>query len=329
MIEKYCKFKISKLYLHRFLINLKYYIMTSKQESKLKMYLTVRIFLKSNPAILAKLPNCDEFMADLDAAITQIQNSSEQGSFSTKGVTDNKQELRDNLTMLIVDNSAKIQAYARYAHDTVLLAETKFKNSEVRKYGALELVDSAKGLHTRIQSNLDKLTDYTLTAATQTAFREAIDAFADSIPQPRQSQLKSKENTLLEVQAFADADAALSNIDTLMEIVKRSESNFYTGYKNARKIVDQGTGSLQVQGTVIEAETKKPIPVATVTFRLSGQTEVVLEKETAAKGGFVIKSLPEAIYDVTVSKVGFKDKTISPIVRWDELCNVEVELEKV
>jgi len=56
---------------------------------------------------------------------------------------------------------------------------------------------------------------------------------------------------------------------------------------------------------------------------------VALEKETAAKGGFNIKSLPEGIYDVTITKVGFKPKTITITVRWDELCNVEEELEKL
>lgn len=303
--------------------------MNSKQDSRFKMYLTVRIFLLSNPAILAKLPNSAEFMAALDAAIDQILSTSEQNHYSTKGVTDNKKQLRDNLTTLTVDNSAKMQAYGRYLHDTVLLAETKFTSSALRKIPALELVDISNGLYNRIQSNIDKVTSYNLTVDTQTNFRLAIDAFTESIPQPRQSQLKSRENTLLETQGFAAADEALSNIDTLVEIVKLTEPTFYAGYKNARKIVEQGSGSLQVQGYITEAENQKPIPLATVTFRLNGKSEVVLEKETAAKGGFMIKSLPEGIYDVTVTKVGFKPKTITTAVRWDELSNLDVELDKI
>lgn len=303
--------------------------MNSKQDSKLKMYLTVRIFLLSNPAILAKLPNCNEFMAALDAAIAQIQSTSEQNHYSTKGVTDNKKQLRDNLTTLTVDNSAKMQAYGRYLHDTVLLAETKFTRSALRKIPALELVDISNGLYNRIQSNIEKVTSYNLTVDSQTNYRLTIDAFTESIPQPRQSQLKSKENTLLETQAFASADDALSNIDTLVEIVKLTEPTFYVAYKNARKIVEQGTGSLQVRGTIVEASTLKPIPLATIIFRLNGQSVVMLKKETAAKGGFMIKSLPEGIYDVTITKVGFKPKTIAIAVRWDELINLSLELDKI
>jgi len=310
-------------------LQLKNDIMTSKQNSKLKMYLTVRIFLLSNPAILAKLPNCNEFMSALDAAIDQIQNISEKNHYSTKGVTNNKQQLRNTLSMLTVDASAKMQAYARYIHDTILLGETKFTSSGLRKIPALELVDIANGLYNRIQANIDNVTEYNLTAETQIVYRTAINAFTESIPQPRQSQLKSKENSLLETQGFADGDEALSNIDALVDIVKLTESNFYTGYHNARKIVDQGTGSLQIQGTVTEAATEKTIAGAMLTFRLQGQTAVILEKESASKGGFNIKTLAEGIYEVTITKVGFKTQTNTLVVNWNELCALDVEMERI
>ena len=302
--------------------------MNSKQESKLKMYLTVRIFLLSNPAITAKLPNFDEFLTALDAAILQIQTSNEQHHFNTQGVTDNKRRLRDVLVTVTADNSAKMQAYAKYTHDTVLIAETKFNISALKVVSSLELVDIANGLHSRINAHLTDLTPYRLTATSQTEFRTAIDAYAESIPQPRQSQLKSKESSLLQNQGIAAADKALGDIVAVVEIVKLTEPLFYSGYKNARKIVDQGTGSLQVQGNITEAANGKPIPNATLTFRLSGQTNVAIEKETAAKGGFMIKNLPEGIYDITVTKVGFKTQTVTLTVRWDELCNVDVALEK-
>jgi hypothetical protein len=303
--------------------------MNLQQQSKLKMYLTVRIFLLSNPTITDKLPNFAEFLAALDAAILQIQTNSEEQHFDTKGITDNKQQNRDALIIVTADASAKMQAFAKYTHDTVLLAEIKFTKTDLLHTSALVLVDIANGLYNRIDAHLADVTPYGLTAASQTSYRTVIDAFAASIPQTRQSQLKTKENTLLEAQGIAAADEALGNIDSVVEIVRLTEPIFYAGYKNARKIVGQGTGTLQVQGIVTEAATAQPIPVATLAFRLNGQTEVVLEKETAAKGGFSIKSLPEGIYDVTVTKVGFQTQTVTVIVRWDQLCNVEVALEKV
>ncbi len=302
--------------------------MTAKEESKLKMYLTLRVYLMSNPAITATIPNFSEFLAALDAAILQIQTNSEQHQYNTKGVTGNKKQLKESLIIITADASRKIQAYAKYVNDTVLLTETKLNDSFLKELTDLKLLDSSNGLYSRIDAHIADLTTYGLTIATQTAYRTAITAFGAAIPQPRQSQLEKKENTLLENQGFEAGDAAVENIDMVVEIVRLTEPTFYAGYKNARRIVEQGTGTLQVQGLITDAATGQPIVDATLVFRLSGQTEIAIEKQTAAKGGFMIKSLPEGIYDVTVSKTGYKTQTVTVNVTPDQLCNVEVGLEK-
>jgi hypothetical protein len=303
--------------------------MNTKNQSKLKMYLTLRVYLLSNPAVTAKLPDFPEFLAALDAAILQIQNHSEQRQVSSKGVTDNKKLLRESLIALTVDASSKMQAYAKYVHNTVLLAEIKFKGSELRDIPSLELVDITRGLYNRIDAHLPEVTVYGLSPSSQLEYREAIDDFAISISQPRESQLKGKENSLLEEQGFEKGDATVDYMDIVVEDVHRIEPIFYAGYKNARKIVERGSGSLQVQGTVTEAATDKPIAGATLIFRCCGQTAIILEKETASKGGFMIKSLAEGIYNVTVTKVGFQTQIISVVVNCNELCDVQVKMEKV
>jgi len=303
--------------------------MNGKQQSKLKMYLTVRIFLLANPEITAKLPNFPEFMAALDAAILQIQNNSQEQSIDTTGVAESKQEYRELLIQATIDASGKIQAYAKYIRDSVLLAETKFTKTDLRHLSALDLVDAASGLKGRIDANLSNLALYGLTAESQIKFGATIEDYRIAIPLPRQSQLWSREKSLLETQGFEMGDEAIDNIDSVVEIVRLTEPIFYTGYKNARRIIPQGITSIQVQGNVTEAANGKPIPYALLTFRLTGQTEAVMAKETAAKGRFQIKSLSEGVYDISVSKVGFITQVVTLTVRWDELCNVDIALEKI
>jgi len=303
--------------------------MNSKKQSKLKMYLTLRIFLLSDPAITAKIPNFTEFLAALDAAILQIQTNSEQRQYSSKGVTGNKKQLRESLIIITADASRKMQAYASYANDTVLLAETKFTESYLNRATDLQLTDISKGLYGRIDENLTKLTAYGLTEDSQTAFKANVDAFADAIPQPRQNQLEKRENTLLEDQGFEMGDKAVNNIDMGVEILRLSEPTFYAGYKNARRIVEQGTGTLQVQGLITDAGTGLPIMDATLLFRINGQTEVIVEKHTAAKGGFMIKSLTEGIYEVSISKTGYQTQTTVINVTPDQLCNLDAALDKL
>jgi hypothetical protein len=303
--------------------------MNSQKQSKLKMYLTLRIYLLSSPAITAKLPNFPEFLAALDAAIAQIQTNSEQHQLNTKGVTTNKQLLRDTVVTDTVDASSKMQAYANYTHNEVLLAEIKFKHNDLKDIPALDLKDIANIVYHRINDYSDLVSTYGFSEETQKTYRADIDAFSDSIPQPRQSMLKGEENTLLVNQGFVMGDEAVGNIDGVVEIVRLTESLFYAGYKNARKIVEQGIGSLQVQGNITDASTGNPLPGATITFRLSGQTEVAIEKEAALKGGFMIKSLAEGIYDVTITKIGFKNQVLSVVVDNNELCNLDVAMVKL
>jgi len=303
--------------------------MNAKQESKLKMYLTLRIFLLSNAAITATIPNSSELLAALDAAILQIQTYGEEQQFNSSGIAGNKKQLREKLVTTTADSSRKLQAYAIYSKDTVLQAETKYTLTQLKEVSEVKLINIVSGLHTRIDSNLPALAPYLLTQATQADFQADITAFADAIPEQSQSELEKKESKRLQDQGFDDANVTAVRLDAMIEIVRESEQGFYTGYKAARKTHDMGKGSLQVQGTITEAATGKTIAYATVTFRLQGQTEIIFEKETAVKGGFNVKNLTEGIYDITATKVGFKPETITTVVRWDELCVVEIKMKKI
>lgn len=303
--------------------------MNTKRESKLKMFLTVRIYLLLNPAITANLPNFLEFLTALDLAILQIQTNAELLQYSSKGVTDNKKLMKDTLIMITADQSRKIQAYAKYENNTVLLAETKFTETSLKPLSEIELLNTSNGLYNRIETNVALVILYGISFESQTNFLNAINAYTEAIPQTRQNQLSKKENTLLESQGYELGDTAYSNIDSVVEIVRLTETTFYAGYKNARKIVEYGTNTLQAQGQINDAVTQLPIMNASLVFKLSGQSEITLEKQTALKGGFMIKSLPEGIYEVTISKIGYQTKTVTATVSRDILCDVNEELMKL
>jgi hypothetical protein len=301
--------------------------MTTKQESKMKMFLALRILLQTNPDIMAALPNSAEFLTMLDEAIIQIQTNSENQQYNTTGVTDNKQQLRLTLSDIALDNSSKFQAYAKYKKDTALLSVSKLTKSTLNHATDLELVDMTKGLYNKINLNLTALNMYLLTKESQTDYLEAITTFETSIPATRQIQVDKHESTKLVNQGFDQADTAVENLDVLVEMVRLTEPGFYSEYKATRKIIDK-SGTLQVKGIVTDSVTNDPIVDATLQFILSGETKPTMEKQTAEKGGYKIKNLDEGIYSVNVSKVGYKTKIVSVVVSFDQLCELDVELEK-
>jgi len=304
--------------------------MEKREENKLKMLLATRIFLLSNPGILAKIPNSTKFMADLDAAIKQItENENELEVISNNGNTTNKDNLRETLVNNISEVAGKIQAFALFTENTVLLAETKITKKMITNVSEIKIINTANGLYGRVADHLPELKDYDLNAETQTTFRTNIDNFANSIDTQSQSGTNRSELKRLVKEGFDKSDAVLVKLDAGVEIVHNSEPAFYAGYKKVRKIPELGNGSLQVQGTLADAATNKPIPGATISFYAHGQTTAILTKKTAAAGGFNVKSLPEGIYDISAEKTGYKTYTGTFTVVFEDLCRMDITLEKL
>ena len=298
--------------------------MTSRQESKLKMYLTLRIFLRANATITALLPNIEEFLTALDTAILQIQQNSVQ-QVSGKAHED-KKETRDELEMATLDYSKKIQAYALYTKDSNLLAETKILKYDLNNATDIELTNMSKGLHGKIEPHIPNVTGYFLTVNTQSDFMNLIVKFESYIPARRQNQLDQTDSSKLINSGFDMGDEAIDHIDSVVEIVRLMHPDFYDRYKATRKIIVTGGSSLSLRGTVTDADTGQPLTDATLTFCLNGHIDPVLVKKSADKGGLQVKSLNEGIYQVTVSKIGYLTQTLTITVSASEMYVLEVKM---
>jgi len=301
--------------------------MTIRQESKLKMYLALRVFLKENTVITETLPNWKDFMALLDTAIAQIQKYGEQQLSDTTGGTVTKRQQRETLEVTCFLNSTRIHAYALYAKDAALALETKYVVSDLKKLTDMELVNSCRKLYDMINKNLWNLMTYQLSDATQKAFLGYINSFEEAIPKTKNVLVERKESTRLLAEGFEKADGVIVNMDALVEIVRYTQANFYASYKDTERVQDVH-GTLQAQGVVTDSVTGTPIVDATVTFTLNGETKPTLVKETALKGGFMVKNLSEGIYLVMVEKTGYITQTLSVTVTPDALCNIDVLLVK-
>lgn len=317
--------------------------MTIRQESKLNMFLAVKDYLSANAAIVTPLPNYSGYFTTFLSSIAQIQTYAEQQMFDKKGIAVGKKQLRDSLVALAADTSRRLTAYAKFANNQVLLNEIKFTDSDLKRGADTVLRDYAQGIYDRAQSNLTALATYGVTAETQAALQDAITSFVNSIPKPRLGIAEKKQSTVQLANYFDAADFALSNIDTIIGMVKVSQANFYNGYKTARKVIETGIGSLTLKGFITDATTGEPLRGATLSFSPNGDDgalkavdsggstnkgEVVLTKRTADKGGFNIKSLPEGVYRVTIAKNGYKEQVVTVAVTDGETGDLNVELSR-
>ena len=302
------------------------------------MYLTADEFLSANDSITTTLPRYQEFHVSFQNGISQIRLSNEQQSIDKSGIANKKSQLRKLLVKLGADTSRKIQSYAKIENNQILLSEAKFSESDFKYATDSDLETFAQSTYDTAQTQLGNLAQYGVTNETQNDLIRALTDFRAAMPTPRNGAIGTKLSTEQIAKAFTATDKALDNIDALVEIVRISQPEFYSGYKSARKIIDTAAGSLQIKGFVTDASTGEGLKGATVSLELNNNSNGLLKakasssesvkKKTADKGGFNIKSLPEGTYSATVSKNGYADVVTTIAVTNGELAVLNVELIK-
>jgi hypothetical protein len=310
--------------------------MTSEQESRFSMQLVARDFLTANATITATLPSYAGFFTAVTTGITQIQSIREQQEFDKTGIAVNKTQLKTNLIALSIDVSRKVVAYATIVNNAVLLKEVKYTESELKKSADTILKDRCQVIYDRANANLAALATYGVTAAILTNLLNALNSYNTSIPKPRLGIADKKLATEQLAILLKSVDDNLAKIDALVEIVRVTQANFYSEYKNARKVVETGVGSLSVKGKITDSVSGVGLKGATITFTADAGTKTTKAgsdlatkvKKSADMGGFNIKSLSEGSYNVTISKPGYKDAVVTVYVTNGELSVVDVQLEK-
>ena len=302
--------------------------MNSEKIAKLHMYLTVRIFLRSNPAILAKLPNAEEYLGELDAAILELQNNIAQQEAGVAELRSEEDKLYKRLLATIIENQGKLKAFAQHENDMLMLDFCKKSKTVLEAMSEGDLVRYAKTMLGYLTANAEKLVKYQIKAEDTAALQKVTNDYDAIGPELTKAKSDLDQTKLSVGSGYQKTDAIMAKLDIEMEIVKVSDSDFYNQYKSLRHI-NRNINSCMLVGHIFEAETGKELPNATVSFKLNDSNDEPIVKLSAEKGGFQIKSIAAGIYTVTITKIGYIAQTTQLIITGDEKVVFDVHLVKV
>lgn len=289
--------------------------------------MALRVLLGANLAILEKLPNATVLLTALDNAIADIQSNIALQQASGNEQKEQLEKLHDKVVQDAMDASRKTGAYADAIDNKALLKDSQLAESKISRLKDIELIQIAKGMYNLVNTNLEQLTPYGLTADTQTTFLSDIALFEAFIPQQGNAGLDKKNITKALNESYKTADKVVSHFDKLLEIVRLTEPKFYADYKALRRI-EMPTDVVQLVAKITDAATGAGIPNVTVSLQLNGSSADPIVKQTAEKGGFQIKSLENGIYSVTVEKIGYLTQTLTLTLPGDEQYSMEVKMVK-
>jgi hypothetical protein len=306
--------------------------MTTIQDNKYNMYLTLKEFFASWIATLNLLPHFGDFHTAFLSDLSAIQNLSEKQLFNKKrkGVGAIRKELKLTLLTLTSQTADKLYAYALFIKDQLLQKELHYSLSKMKQSSDPNILKWAKGIYDRAELYLTDVTTYGITATSQLALKTATDNFEVSIPTQRISSTENKMITNQLINHFNLADQSLLQIDALMKILSATEPTLCETYNLRRKIISYGVRTMAIQGLVTDTN-KVAIKGVTITFLNEDGTNLQppVVKKSAAKGGFNVKSFAEGVYLVKLTKVGYIDLTITITVVSGELCKINVMMSKI
>lgn len=311
--------------------------MTNEQENHLNMQLTVETYCGDGSTGGITIPAYGENLEILAITNGRIKEVGETQETGTTGTSASKKHLRTILNTAASDAARKLTSFAKLTNNLVLLGEVDYSESEFRQFTDNMVREQAQVICNKGNDYLTELAPYGITEETQLVLQNAINNFSEMMVAPRLGVTTRKQATNQLKVLFKQAADALEKIDSAVELVKLTDPVFYEGYKTARKIVNSGSGKLAVKGLVTDAQSGEPVKGVTITFMNDGEispaalaanTEPVIIKTSAAKGGFTIKSLPAGVYRVSFKKMGYTEQFATVNVNDGELSTVEIALNK-
>jgi hypothetical protein len=310
--------------------------MNKKQENRFSMYLATVDFCEKNTNVTNPLPSFSTNVSNLKTTSNQIHLIAETQAADTSGTTATKNGYTENMIVLTADTSRKLIAFAKLGKNQKLLKEISFTESDLRHLPDTILPDTAQLIYNRAQTYLASLADYLVTSETQAALWNAIANCRQTLASPRVEKVSQVQATKQLAGLFVAGDEALANMDAVVEIVRLTQPNFYSGYKSVRKIIEAGKAKMSVKGLVTDGQTGEPLKGVAISFWAEGDAtktyaagDASLVKKTAEKGGFYVNSMPAGTYRVTLQKVGYAEQTLTVYVNDGELTTVDVKLAKV
>jgi len=310
--------------------------MTSYQEAYEKMSLSSVSFLITNAPITGTLTGFANYFNAIQAANTQIMTAKVQQEADRKGDTMSKNSIRENLIYQAMDVNRRVIALATNTNNSSLLELVNYSESQLKKSSDQKLASCCQVIRDNANANLSALSSYGVNATILNALQTSITNLNVAIPKARVVVSNSGEATQILANLFKSLSTNWAKIDTLIEMLRNSNPNFYDEYNRVRKVIVTGTSSLALKISVVDAISGEAQPYVTVSLTPSNEQfkstinsiKNNIVKKTAKGGGIHIKNLPDGTYIYTAKKSGFIDESGSISIVNGEMTVLNIKIAK-
>lgn len=261
----------------------------------------------ANTAATAGIPSYATILAQVKSKMVLINSLNQIADGTTKGVTLDTNALRKEMTTLALKCANATLAYANSIHNNSLAALVNYSESELNRKKKEDIDDVCEAIHDATDANIAGASNFGVTPTDVTDLQAAIDLYRIASQNPRQAIItksQAKKQVTEMIREVID-ELLVAQLDKMVNTLKATNKVFYDGFKQAREILDLGTTTAKVRGTVLDEE---DVPLKGVIFTIleTGTEEEVTRVKTDMKGKFNASKLPAGLFDFKWGLNGYK-----------------------
>lgn len=282
--------------------------MTTKQENKLSMYETVLELFSNNPAIVALILAFANAATSFTNKVSLLQAQVALQTAIITGVAAAKKTRKTALIDQMLFIIGALRAFAKATADDELFNFVNYKRYKLNAQADTVLTQLANSIRDKANLHLGPLADYGITPGVMAAYQTAINDYALFVPKPRTARVSKKTVTKNIKDLIKEIDELLDDeLDALAFQFKTTQADFYNNYLSSRIIIDLGSTTAKVRGTIKNAE-DVPLVGAKFYITLTGQNQKVAEASAVTGGKYGIANLLPNDYDLYWERVGYIQK---------------------
>ena len=214
--------------------------MTQDQDNIITMFQTTAAFLDDNNSLWSGKPPFADAVNRAKSGIEAIDTAADKQQTPTEGIAGDKAQLRTDLqdqTLVVADQLAALAAKNK---DADLAAKVRMSKSSLDQLPDTDLEQTAERVVSAANANAAAIKDYGIDAPVIAALDTLRTNFAAKKTAPREAAVGRKVQTESLPALIADVRSIFRNeLDKMMTIFKKTNSDFYAGSFAARIIVDK------------------------------------------------------------------------------------------
>lgn len=281
--------------------------MKTRNSNRVNMINTTIAICDANTATTAGIPSFATVLGSVKSKMVLINSLNQIGDGTTTGVTLDTKGLRKAMTDLALKCANATLAYANSINNNTLAALVNYSESELNRLKKEDVDDTCEAIHDATNANIAGATNFGVVASDVTDLQASIDLYRTASQNPRQaliSKSQAKQQVTNMIREVID-DLMIAQLDRMVNTLKTANKDFWSGYKQAREILDLGTTTAKVRGTVLDEE---DVPLKGVVFSIldTGTEDVVVSVKTDTKGKFNAAKLSAGTFDFKWELKGYQ-----------------------